>query len=70
VKRLVRSETYARTRLINAGLFVLLGAVVVVRTFGVVGFAWPAVPGCVLGAAMVALGAVRIRDYLAARARP
>jgi len=69
VKRLVRSETYARTRLINAGLFVLLGVVVVVRTFGVVGFAWQAIPGCVLGAAMVALGAVRVRDYVAARAR-
>jgi hypothetical protein len=69
VKRLVRSETYARTRLINAGLFVLLGVVVVVRTLGVVGFAWQALPGCVLGAAMVALGAVRVRDYVAARAR-
>ena len=69
MKRLVRSETYARTRLINAGLFVLLGVVVVVRTLGVVGFAWQALPGCVLGAAMVALGAVRVRDYVAARAR-
>jgi hypothetical protein len=69
VKRLVRSETYARTRLINSGLFVLLGIVVVVRTVGVVGFVWQALPGCVLGAAMVALGAVRVRDYVAGRAR-
>jgi hypothetical protein len=69
VKRLVRSETYARTRLINAGLFILLGVVVVVRTLSVVGFAWQAVPGCVLGAAMIALGAVRFRDYVAGRAR-
>ena len=69
MKRLVRSEGYARARLVSAALFIVLGALVIYRTLAVTGLAGTAIPGCVLGLAMIALGIVRFRDYLGARAR-
>jgi hypothetical protein len=69
VKRFVRSEGYARARLVSGALFVVLGAFTLYRTLGIAGFSAAAVPGCVLGAAMIALGSLRFRDYLRARAR-
>ncbi len=67
MKRFVRSQTYARARLISGALFVVLGVSILVRTIADVGFSGSAVPAYVLGAAMVALGAFRFRDYVAAR---
>jgi len=67
MKRMVRSEGYARARLANALVFAALGAVVGYRTLAAAGPSWLALPGCVLGLAMIALGYVRWRDYLAAR---
>jgi len=67
VKRFVRSQTYARARLISGALFVVLGVSILVRTIADVGLSGSAVPAYVLGAAMVALGAFRFRDYVAAR---
>lgn len=69
MKRLLRSEGYARARLFNGALFALLGTVVVVRTLATTGPSWGAIPGCVLGAAMIALGVLRYRDYFGARGR-
>ncbi len=68
MKRLVQSEGFARARLVNGLLFVVLGSVVIGRTLITVRFGWQVLPACVLGGAMVALGAVRFRDYFAARA--
>jgi len=48
----------------------ILGAVVAVRTLAVAGLSATAIPACVLGAAMIALGAFRFRDYFAARRAP
>jgi hypothetical protein len=69
VKRLVQSEGYARARLVNGTLFVVLGSVVIVRTLVAVRFGLQVLPACVLGMAMIALGAVRLRDYFALRAQ-
>lgn len=68
MRRFVRSEGYARGRLFTGALFVLLGATVFYRTLAATGPAAPAIPGCVLGAAMMLLGGFRFRDYFAARA--
>ncbi len=70
MRRLVRSETYARTRLVTATLFALFGVVIIVRTYLSVGPVGAAVPAYVMGLALVALAVVRFRDYRAARRRP
>jgi len=70
MNRFVRSDVYTRIRLASGGLFICLGATVVVRTLMSVGLVSAAVPAYVLGGAMVALGAVRIRYFLATRTRP
>lgn len=67
MKRVVRSAGYARARLVTGALFALLGGVVAFRTLAAAGASAAAIPGCVLGLAMIALGAVRFRDYAAAR---
>ncbi len=67
MRRLVRSEGYAKARLATGALFALLGAVVAVRTVAAVGFDARAIPSLVLGSAMILLGWFRIRDYLAVR---
>lgn len=69
MKRFVQSEGYARTRLVLATLFIVLGSVTIVRAVMGVGLTWKLLPAFVLGAAMIALGAFRYRDYFAARAR-
>ncbi len=67
MSRLVRSETYARTRLVSATLIALCGAVVIVRTFVRVGLVGAAIPAYVLGLALLAYAFVRFREYRAAR---
>jgi hypothetical protein len=69
MKRFVRSEAYARVRLVSAGLFILFGGAILVKTVSSVGLISAAMPAYVLGGAMIALGAFRYRDYLAARNR-
>lgn len=69
MKRLVHSEGYARARLVSGALFVVLGSILIVRTIVVVGASFSAVPAYVLGVAMIALGALRYRDYFAHRAQ-
>jgi len=64
----VRSEAYARARLASAVLFMLLGTSIAVRTLLVAGLSLATIPGCVLAAAMIALGGFRLRDYFASRA--
>ena len=69
MKRFVRSEGYARARLVSAAIFIVLGAILIVRTYGVAHVSLAALPGSVLGLAMIALGATRLRDYVRARTR-
>jgi hypothetical protein len=71
VRNLVRSEGYARARLVTGAIFACLGAAVIVRTFGATGFSGQAIPALVLGLAMILLGGFRFRDYvMAKRSRP
>jgi hypothetical protein len=67
VSRLRDSVGFARFRLINAGIFIVLGSAIAVRTVMVVGWAWAALPAYVLAIAMTLLGIVRFRDYLRAK---
>ena len=63
MRRFSRSRTFTRARLVNALLFVIFGIVITVRTATAVGPKTAAIPGVVLGLAMIALGAFRYRDY-------
>ena len=54
-------------RLVFYALYVVLGAVILVRTAGA-GAHWETLPAWVLGAALMALGLYRIRLYLRMRA--
>ncbi len=67
MRRFVRSEGYLRARLVSGALFIVLGAFVIVRTFGVAHVSLAALPGTVLGLAMVLLGGLRFRDYRRAK---
>jgi hypothetical protein len=67
MRKFVRSEGYAKARLVTGSLFMILGAVVIVRTLASVGFDGRALPSVVLGGAMLLLGWFRFRDYFATR---
>jgi hypothetical protein len=69
IARFVRSLTYAQIRLVFAFFFIVLGALVAIRTFAKVGLVGAALPAYVLAGAMIALGAFRIRTYLQIRAQ-
>jgi hypothetical protein len=66
----VRSEAYARARLVTGTLFAVLGAAIIVRTIAAAGLSWADLPAFVLGAAMIALAVVRCREYAAAKRGP
>jgi Zn-dependent protease with chaperone function len=70
MKRLARSEAYARARLVTATLFALFGSVIIVRTWMSVGPVAAALPAYILGLALIALAVVRLREYRASRRQP
>jgi hypothetical protein len=61
-------ESVARTRSrgVFGFLFIVLGVLIVVQIAHGVGFRFEALPGLALGAAMMALGYVRVRAALTA----
>jgi hypothetical protein len=63
MRRVVRSRTYARARLVTGTIAAALGIVLIARTAAAVGAAAQAIPAYVLGAALVGLAAVRFREY-------
>jgi hypothetical protein len=65
MRKLVRSSGYQRLRALLGAGFIVLGAVVLYRTVAIAGIGTKSIPSFVLGAAMIALGALRLRDYLA-----
>jgi hypothetical protein len=69
MRRFSRSDAYVRIRLVNAIIFMVLGALVGVRTFAVAGIMGKALPAYVLAAAMIGLGAFRLRTYFQLRAQ-
>jgi hypothetical protein len=72
VKRggLAQSPAYARARGVFGVLFVGLGALIVYQIARGVGLRVEAIPGVLLGAAMIVLGYVRIRGAFAAGKPP
>ncbi len=69
MRNVVRSEGYARARVGIGAVAAVLGAVTLYRTVTTVGFKLEALPAYVLGAALIALGYVRWREYRSARSR-
>jgi hypothetical protein len=67
MKRFVRSAAYMRMRAVTGSLFVLFGITIVVRTVAVIGFDGRAIVPLVMGAALLALGTIRLREYLILR---
>lgn len=70
MRKFVRSTAFVRVRLVTGGLFIAFGIAIVARTALDVGASLSAIPAYVLGAAMAALGAFRLRDYARARRSP
>ena len=69
MRNVVRSEGYARARVGIGIAGAILGLVVIYRTVGSVGLDWRGLPAYALGAALLALGVVKWREYRAARER-
>lgn len=67
MRRMVRSEGYARARLINALIFAALGAAICYRTVAAARLSLTALPGVVLGLALIGLAGVRFRAYARAK---
>ena len=67
MQRFSRSGAYVKMRLVNGAIFMLLGIVVAVQGFIVVGPPTAKVPLFVLAAAMFMLGFFRLRAYFRAK---
>jgi hypothetical protein len=65
VRAFVQSPGYGRWKLVNGGLFVLLGAGIIFRfVTSTVALRFEAIPGYALGLALIGLGAWRIWPLL------
>lgn len=62
-----QSKAYVGFKAINGVLFIGLGAAIVWQVGRAAGFHIEAIPGIILGAAMLALGAYRVTMMLRAR---
>ncbi len=58
---------YGRAKVVNGLLFGSLGLVIAYRSLAVAGLGLRALPGIILGLAMIALAVVRFRNYAASR---
>jgi uncharacterized membrane protein len=67
VRRFAQSYGYLRFRALLGSLYAILGVVLLVRTFGAFGLRFTEIPAVVLGLALIALGSLRVRDYLTRR---
>ena len=61
MKRLVHSRGYARAKFVNGLIFIGLGIAIVVEFAAGVGARFEALAGYALGAALLALGALRLK---------
>jgi hypothetical protein len=65
VKRFVSSGAYVRTRAITGIIFAVCGLALLINAgTAVAANGWRIVPVVVMGLALVALGGLRVRDYL------
>jgi hypothetical protein len=61
------TKGYVAFKAVNGGLFILFGIAIFVQMLRIAGLQFNAVPGLVLGAALVALGAHRLLLLLRAK---
>jgi hypothetical protein len=64
------SPAYARARGVFGVFFIILGALIVFQIVHGVGLRLESIPGVLLGAAMIVLGYVRIRNAMSAGKPP
>ncbi len=69
-RSITQSPAYVRARGVFGVLFVVLGAFIIVQIVHGVGLRVESIPGVLLGAAMIALGYVRIRGVFSAGKPP
>lgn len=62
--KVTKSAGYGRFKLVNGVLFIVLGLLVLGQMLHGVGFRLEALPGIVLGLALVGLGVVRWRAFI------
>jgi len=67
MRRFAQSRAYLRVRAFTGSLFIAFGAAIIVRTVLAVHVDMRAIPALVLGLALVALGTLRLRDYVRLR---
>jgi hypothetical protein len=61
------SRTYAGFKTFNAIVFIVLGVFIIVQIVRIVGLRFEAFSGLVLGAAFIALGVYRLREFMRSR---
>ena len=64
MRSFVRSRTYARIRVVTGSLFIVFGLIILSWTLATVHLQARGIPACVLALALIALGVLRIRDYV------
>ncbi|MBC5815810.1 MAG: hypothetical protein GIW97_04635 [Candidatus Eremiobacteraeota bacterium] len=63
MKRMIESPGYGRFKFINSGLFIVLGVLILFQMARGIGLRFEALSGYVLGLALIALGAYRMRSF-------
>ncbi|MDQ6826372.1 MAG: hypothetical protein M3Z14_04125 [Candidatus Eremiobacteraeota bacterium] len=66
--KLTKSAAYGRFKLLNGALFIALGALVLAQMLHGIGFRLEALPGILLGLALIGLGVVRWNAFFKDRA--
>ena len=69
MRRFAQGNAFARVRAVTGSLFVLFGAAIVARTLSAVGLTAAAITPLIMGFALIALGALRVRQYFVFRGR-
>jgi hypothetical protein len=67
VTKFTRSAGYVRARAVTGTLFIAFGTAIIVRTIFAIGLVTSAIVPVVMGAALIALGIIRLRDYIRLR---
>jgi hypothetical protein len=67
VRRVVASAGYARFKLVLGLVYAVIGIAIIAKSIAAVGMSTKLVPSIALGAALIALGIVRLRDFRAIR---
>lgn len=67
MKTFVRSRTYALIRVVTGSIFIVFGLMILGWTLSTIHLLARGIPAYVMALALIALGVVRIRDYVVHR---